>query len=427
MREASSDSHSSSEYSSDSLDRHVDTLSHAANKELPSESSHTRRPSVPSERGADRRRLAIVELDSTAPLSVHRKRSQRANEPETEPRGGSMTSATIHTRRGIHVDGLALVAPPDASPRTYTDLTPPSTAPLFTDRDTTSSHSVSHQRSISEATHVTSRSRLHHQSSRDIGIVGMVSSVPEVAEPETSIGSEYQGHSSGEGLRVPVFQTPADSRSPSPDNRATVLSGSSPAGLHPTFSHNSLPTPDQLGIEQQVSTPAVGEYKEISQPVVGPVTSLASDAIRRDQGRNITSVPPNMRAASTVPSHASSSPYSSRATSSYRYYEPGTHSIAGPPPPPPEPIPLFDPDVHVRSPSIAPPRPPRLHGPLFTGPGHDMQAIKEALQLPKSVSAALAHISPPDSPKRSSAGLSKEIPESAGEHEEARYVFLVLL
>ena len=64
----------------------------------------TRRGTTPSKGGADRRRVAIVQMPS------------------------------FRSRRGQ--SGLALVAPPDAAPTNYTHLTPPPTANIPSDRDT---------------------------------------------------------------------------------------------------------------------------------------------------------------------------------------------------------------------------------------------------------------------------------------------------
>lgn len=72
----------------------------------------TRRGTTPSKGGADRRRVAIVQMPSF--------RSRRGQTP------------------------LALVAPPDAAPTNYTHLTPPPTANIPSDQDTTL-----HQRDIS--------------------------------------------------------------------------------------------------------------------------------------------------------------------------------------------------------------------------------------------------------------------------------------
>ena len=71
----------------------------------------TRRGTTPSKGGADRRRVAIVQM------------------PSFRSRGET---------------GLALVAPPDAAPTNYTHLTPPPTADMPSDQDTNL-----HQRDIS--------------------------------------------------------------------------------------------------------------------------------------------------------------------------------------------------------------------------------------------------------------------------------------
>ena len=70
---------------------------------------HARRSSTLSDTGTDRRRLAIVQMETVAegqPKAV----SERGHKPET------------------NFAGLAIVAPPDASPTAYTHLSPPTSA-----------------------------------------------------------------------------------------------------------------------------------------------------------------------------------------------------------------------------------------------------------------------------------------------------------
>ena len=70
------------------------------------EPTTTRRGTTPSKGGADRRRVAIVQMPS------------------------------FRSRRGQ--TGLALVAPPDAAPTNYTNLTPPPTVNIPSDQETNS-------------------------------------------------------------------------------------------------------------------------------------------------------------------------------------------------------------------------------------------------------------------------------------------------
>ncbi|KZT13139.1 uncharacterized protein LAESUDRAFT_719458 [Laetiporus sulphureus 93-53] len=397
MRKASTDSGSDSEYSSESPDDHFDARpSRSTQHYLAADSERTRRESVPSEGGADRRRLAIVELDSTLPLSLSRKRSQGMRQPGSEGGGAPMTSS-IMSRRGVHVDGLALVAPPDASPKTYTDLTPPSTAPLFADRIPSASHGAMHNRSMSEAdgAGVPGKLRHQHKRSRDVGIVGMLTSV---SEPPGHVGtggrSEFQVLVRDEGMMTPIFQTPTDSRTPSP-GRTTDTS-------EPTTS-SAVDTPISEQGEHEIVTPAIGEGKDISQPVVGPVIVDTSDAIRRGPTRTTTS---SMSSPDEAYPMQSTQFYQQHARGSSRYvrYQPvDVHLTAGPLPPPPKP--LFHAESTDGLPAGSSTWSARSLAVSRPNTEHDIRALREALQLPKSVSAALASIPTPLSPQRTATTL----------------------
>lgn len=407
------DSGSSSDYSSDSRDltssdtgssrthgtRH-DSISTEGGQ---TEGGHRRRPSVPSEGGADRRRLAIVELDDSLTASLTRKRSQASHHHADV---SSTTTTTISSRRGIHVEGLALVAPPDASPRTYTDLTPPSTAPLSTERPPPSAlrPPLAHQRSQSDVTTATPKSRHQHKSSRDIGIVG---AVPSSAEPHErpvlpAVGSQPAA------LKVPIFQTPTDSRSPTPGSNARTPDLSESGTLSPQAPFSAALATS--GHTEEAMTPAIGESKEITQPVVGPVIVNTSEALRhRAQDRAVqssVSSPGDVFASRQTQMSPLSVVSPSRSASPYVHYEPGVHSRAGPMPAPPQP--LFDVDPRSGALNPAPPRPPRAYTPLPPSAQRDPQALREALQLPPSVSTALASKRPSRSPKRNDSEVTED-------------------
>lgn len=383
-RDSSASSKSSSEYSAESLDRHeASTPAEHSGPQPVRHSQHTRRPSVPSQESVDRRRLAIVEVDPTLPPSITRKGSGRAKGSEYIP-SVSVSSSALLSRRGIQVNGLALVAPPDASPSTYTDLTPPPTAPLITtDRSwntASSSAGHHHSRSASEAVGAWGKSP---KSSRDIGIVGL-GSVQALSNKQTKVvvrRSVHPSQTQGDALEVPIFQTPTKSRSPSPAVHTPELSDSTMSSMD--YSLQITPTNLNRSDRDQTRTPAIGEGKDIGQPVIGPVVvGLESDQIRR------------IGLQATESGLASpSSAYSSLSSSSSPYlsYQPGVHSTAGPLPPPPA---LDGDKVPASGP---PPRPPRtmrtpLPGasPSLAAPKRDLEALKESLQLPKSVAHVLA-------------------------------------
>jgi len=122
------------------------------------------------------------------------------------------------------------------------------------------------------------------------------------------------------------------------------------------------------------NTPAISEETQFHLRVAPPVVIGIDSAVAAAQG-GIRLVP----------------------TTSYANYQPGVHSTAGPLPPPPR-LPF---EALSASASSPPPRPPRLNSPLPPR-GHtpllprsaarnkDLEAVKQALQLPPSVTAALS-------------------------------------
>jgi hypothetical protein len=161
-------------------------------------SEGTRRTGTLSEGGTDRRRLAIVQMDcAVGDIS----QSGSAVNFYT----GDFSSSSVRSRRGLgRLGDLALVAPPDASPRSYAYMTPPSTAPATADRmlqpEFPVQPSSAHQRSHSDAVGYTHPTRHLHKSSRDVGIVGMG---PNDQSKEQKQATSYIDNPP---LTAPIFQ-----------------------------------------------------------------------------------------------------------------------------------------------------------------------------------------------------------------------------
>ncbi|TFY59867.1 hypothetical protein EVJ58_g5509 [Rhodofomes roseus] len=182
---------------------------------------------------------------------------------------------------------------------------------------------------------------------------------------------------------------------------------------------SALTTPDDDGRDREQLTPAIGESKDISQPVVGPVIVNTSEALRHGiQNRQVlssVSSPGDVSASRQTQMSPLSVASSSRSASPYVHYEPGVHSRAGPMPPPPQP--LYDVDPRSGTLTPAPPRPPRMFTPLPPSVQRDPQALREALQLPQSVSTVLASKQPSRSPKRNDSELTEDSVYSQEERE----------
>ncbi|KAJ7499203.1 hypothetical protein FB451DRAFT_1016574 [Mycena latifolia] len=348
----SGSSTSSSDYSSDGS-----TSDHSTKDVQPS----TRRASVPSEGGADRRRLAIVQMDPV------READASGNTP------------TVRSRRGLQtrLDGLALMAPPDAAPKSYAYLTPPTSAPPTAVRPMhlhldEKSH---HARSASEADSSASKPP-KSSSSRDVGIVGTASSSEPPKKPRLQTTPEF--------LVPPVFQQPHGSRASSPNTQSPLAP---PLSVH---------------------TPEIGQTKEIHVPVASPViVDLGPDASLRVGNSSFDRRSPALQ----VVEPRSSSPL---PLSSYLHYQPGVHATAGPLPPPPRAA------FNIDTSSPPPPRPPRLHSPPPRRRG-DLDVVNQALQLPGSVTAALTS-SGSNTPTSTSRSISPARPidlASSGSSEDS--------
>ncbi|KAJ3867093.1 hypothetical protein EV359DRAFT_35222, partial [Lentinula novae-zelandiae] len=336
-------------------------LSIASSESDYSDSSHSdytgaaaqKRLNIPSEGGSDRRRVAIVEMDTVL---------------ETAKRNSSLRS-----RRGKDVfSSLALVAPPDASPKSYSQVTPPLTAPIegkhgleLLNQD----ESRAHHRSQSEAVSP-------KKPSRDVGIVGTTLQ-PLNLNLDTV-------NAQGQALQQPPLFIHPESRSPTPGDL------SSPTSLMPPVKRRST------GQSITVVTPEIGAGKPIDVPVASPVV------VRLDRMDIVqTALPGASPSSNNGPQIAvQSGLHSPHVPSSYLNYKPGIHATAGPLPPPPRAAFVID----TQAPP--PPRPPRLNSPVPQQPSHmlfpntrfantsprrgDVDVIRQALQLPPSVAKALA-------------------------------------
>jgi len=306
----------------------------------------------PSELSADRRRIAVIELSPVLSLSTRRgQRPNIVNTTSDQPRCKS-------TRLAKKSSGIAFVAPPDASPASYTDLTPPCSAPAHISTTPNSSagsnqDSPKHKRSVSD---VVDTRALPRKSSRDVGIVGQLDdTTPSITRKTTN---DTQSYFDIEGSKIPVFQTPHRSSMPSPIPESATVSS-----MHPSATcHGPL-------------TPEIGEAKDIHKPVVGPVVVDVNGAVRDKSDSLLT------------PSFSQSIP------SSYLCYQPGVHSVAGPPPPLIT-RPSRGGGVGLVSP---PPRPPRMHTPAISSSSSNSNLRHEKEQSPPSSAPK-----PPQSPSTGS-------------------------
>ncbi|KAI5125041.1 hypothetical protein M0805_007465 [Coniferiporia weirii] len=366
--------------------------------------AHQRRLSSRSRGGSDKRRVAIVQLEMDPALSDGDDREPRDAAPKPSRPGSSSSSSpfssdtghvhvhtspahsiprnaptafpanTLLSRRGI-LGTFALVAPPDASPSAYTNLTPPLSAPAIDSRSaqqqlarnesagsSTSSSSGRHHRSQSDAVASSSvdNPRAGHRlrkGSRDIGIVGMSTATsPTTGQTKMDVRvDETKSRFDVVQAQVsPIFQTPSLSKTsllssdsaPSTElNLRTMTSkDTKPCSQSPLDDHPILSTRDE-----SISPVIIG----VNSAQKWQAPSMASTTYSSYSTSSSTSTPPS-------PSHSVTSPQA--VPNAYLYYQPGIHATAGPLPPPPRQI---YPPLRGEQP---PPRPPRLHTPAPNSP-----------------------------------------------------------
>ncbi|KAH7930016.1 hypothetical protein BV22DRAFT_1055597 [Leucogyrophana mollusca] len=367
-----------------------------------------RRPSIPSEGSADRRRLAIIQMDSVSDESkdVNKKAStdySLTHIGSSKNNTGS-PSNSLRSRRGLEAR-LALVAPPDASPAAYTHLTPPMTAPI----PQAQTHQSTMSAAQAQASHIRSSSEAHGFSAKGVGHVrGKSSREVAVVGTRGSSSSEKQHQTKQSpiagSLGPPLFQMPQSRRSPSPTEVSDSSSGRARRrkdALSPAVS----PIKELKEAGTPIMTPAIGESKNIGDRVAGPViVNLYPDSpTPNPRPTSQQSVSPSPSVQSTSFRSPSTSSTSSSMSSPYLFYQPGVHATAGPLPPPPMAVFKIDPNAPP------PPRPPRMHTPMRRR--GDMDAVKHALQLPPSVAAALnSKLSPSNGQKVPSSSTKPSIP-----------------
>lgn len=292
------------------------------------------------------------------------------------PSNSTGAGNTLLTRRGI--DGLrfAFIAPPDASPSAYTNLTPPLSAPpqaqhthktgssasehrAVNAANTTAPRVASHQRSQSEAV-VSNKPALAHsrahpnrlrKGSRDIGIVG--TSISPTSGQMRMDGSAHTHSSDVLPDQLPIFQRPKLSETPSvsySSEAATSVSStatteqtssgtspgasklsqspsktsSMPASSHSPLTSNNVmaPTVQQTAAVAGVRSPpispvAVGHtpHQYWQTPALAS-TGYAHYAIMSQANGTVLSTAQFMPVSSMSSSHSSSSQYPASSSSS---------------------------------------------------------------------------------------------------------------
>ncbi|KAL4075776.1 hypothetical protein J3A83DRAFT_4157046 [Scleroderma citrinum] len=384
----------SSEYSADSsTENSTNTFAMQPCPVSPPAVGARRRSGIPTQGGADRRRLAIVQVNTLDSSLEREPKKQQSDSTHTSDSSGSCPDS-LHSRKG-----LALVAPPDASPRSYSQL---GGQPVPTPR--------AHTRASSEAVKFSNKGIGHvpRKPSREVAIVG---TAPSFLDCATSDLQQWSQFSQLDALKPPLFQMP-QSRSPSPGN--SEISDSSGSAYHARQRKDALapgisPIKELKEGTTPVVTPNVGQSKHISNRVAGPIVINLCPESPSPSPRSPSQYSASQR--STTPSPIFSDPWTpstahtSPATemSPYLYYQPGLHATAGPLPPPP--VAAFN--IGPKVPP--PPRPPRQYPVRRKG---DIDVVKQALQLPPHVAAALNSKSPSPAPA-STASFPKDVDDDS--------------
>lgn len=293
-RQTSGGSTSSSGYSSDMHPAELPTR----NATPDSISKARLRSSTPSDGGSDRRRMAIVQMDSLD------------ESPPKPAYDQSLGNGSVRSRRGLpsSLAGLALVAPPDAAPRTYSHLTPPSTAPITGD---TTMHdaqrdAISHHRSTSEAVNVKKKS------TRDLA------HERRPASPTNTTAFAEESRMSVAN-KPPVLHHPhtrrQQSRSPSP--KSAYRPQEAEGLLSPLRARPAMARGDTQ--QSLILTPEIGEEKEIGARVAAPVVINLSSAEPYRQRKSSTRKP----SPQIVVQSATGPVFPPNNASTYLHYQPG--------------------------------------------------------------------------------------------------------
>ncbi|KAF8639957.1 hypothetical protein AX17_001207 [Amanita inopinata Kibby_2008] len=338
---------SSSEYSCDS-----ESGSHSR-KGVPAKAlKQVRRSSALSDIGLDRRRLAIVEMET-----CNEGRIKSASEH-------GHGSAASHSRRAAvpNLTGLALVAPPDASPLSYTQLSPPIIAPASVE-----------QRFIPAK-----------EDGRHLASMFGISTPQRPSTPDSS--SVHAEHRSQTPKTADQSSLRPSSRQSQSHIKPAYLPPVQPLNLRSSASSSSVNL-HSPSFDQPILTPPLGQSKDVTVPVAAPVIVAleSSKAVNATKSKNARSDSP---APQIIVQSASGSSTSNHDAPSYLHYQPGFHATAGPLPPPPRATFAIDPTAPP------PPRPPRVYSPHPPRNRGDIEAVKQALQLLPSVSRVMTSVSP---------------------------------
>lgn len=369
------------------MDSSADSPSNSSNKPslqpcaaLPSAAVH-RRPSIPTQGGADRRRLAIVQLDRLDSLIEHDAKKQEPAPTRSSDPSGSTNSIRPHK-------GFALVAPPDTSPQSFSPFVATSRFGSYPPSSSASSHTRSTSEAVKGLNKAKTWGHVPRKASREVAIVGTAN----FSEAVTSDLQQWAKISTySEALKPPLFQMP-QSRSPSPGNSEISDSSSS---IHrgrqrkDALAPGVSPISDLRGGLPPVHTPDIGQSKHIGDRVAGPIViNLFPESPTSSKPAGQLSRP---QATSTLEFTNPFMPPSGCATTTadlcaYLNYQPGLHATAGPLPPPPKAV------LNIGPKLPPPPRPPR-QTPLRRR--DEMEALRQSLQLPPHVAAVLETKSSP--------------------------------
>ena len=266
---------SSSAYSNNEAEPHEQRGSESS-------ASVTKRLGTPSKGSADRRRLAIVQVDTlgdSARKALHDLSSSSA-------------TGTIRERRGYKNDltGLALIAPPDAAVHSYSHLTPPPTAPLPVDNSNrvqrTAALQAGHHRAASDF--MTKSFQVHSRNSQTRRMADNDNHAASPSPPAPPISDTPRSVISTAAEREPVGQS--------------LLSA-------------------QYGVYQDanylspIRTPRIGEGKEIHVPVAAPVVVNLEQSAQPKSGN-----PPPRSTSPATSSVSGHHGLSSRGTSTYHVF-----------------------------------------------------------------------------------------------------------
>ncbi|KAF9514163.1 hypothetical protein BS47DRAFT_1485270 [Hydnum rufescens UP504] len=319
-----------------------------------------RRPSARAAANADNRRLAIVELDRR----VSNESSQYPSNGSSDISSSSDTSqrlareSSLSSRRGMDQPRMALIAPPDAAPSSYTNLAP---SDRVSYRNSTGQHGL------------TKVPSLQHKRTKSSGDP-FKSLTPGDANVPNSDGQQHPSVASSPSTAAQGRSVRNGGRSAESEDIIIPIEPVLPVAPYQNAETRAGASLGNLWSSPEVGTPDIGQGKQVGARVAGPHVHILSNSEmnwavptphdgyptqphRATAGDDFPAEQVSLISTSRDP--GPSKPPSTLNDMSYMFFDSALHGTAGPPPEIPKVLQIPLQSHTPLSPALPPPRPPR--------------------------------------------------------------------